>query len=160
MPQHMNPNYSAMATTGAVGTTGTTIGNAGGIGLTDRDLFQIMLNEHKLMTMSMTTLILEAVNPQLRQDCIKILNKNFDHQRMIWEAMHQRGWYQVQMATPQEMQRMQQQLSHQPYSQQQPYTQQPYTQQPTHTQQTFHQQPYMQQSYTQQPYSQSFTQRS
>ncbi|MGI6648866.1 MAG: spore coat protein [Bacillota bacterium] len=155
MAQHMNPNYSAMATTGAVGTTGTTISSAGGIGLTDRDLFQIMLNEHKLMTMSMTTTILEAVNPQLRQDCINVLNKNFDHQRMIWEAMHQRGWYQVQMATPQEMQRMQQQLSQQTYPQQQPYNQQQ-----THTQQTFHQQPYMQHSYTQQPYSQSFTQRS
>lgn len=155
MAQHMNPNYSAMATTGAVGTTGTTMSNASGIGLTDRDLFQIMLNEHKLMTMSMTTTILEAVNPQLRQDCINILNKNFDHQRMIWEAMNQRGWYQVQMATPQEMQRMQQQLSQQTYPQQQPYTQQQ-----THTQPTFHQQPYMQHSYTQQPYSQSFTQRS
>ena len=147
MPHHMNPNYSAMSATGAVGTTtGTTM--TSGIGLSDRDLMQIMLNEHKLMTSSMTNCILECAHPQLRQECINILNKNFGHQKMIWEAMNQRGWYNVQMASPQDVQRMQQQFS-QPAMQQQAQTQ-PFGQQQPYMAQ---QQPYMQQNYSPPSYS-------
>jgi len=165
MPHNINPNYSAMGAAGAVRNTGSSMENSSSMGLSDKDQIQILLNEHKLMISSMTNCILECANPQLRQDCINVLNKDFSHQKMIWDAMNQRGWYQVQMASPQELQRAQQQLNQQQIGQQQ---HQQYSQQFTHQstgQQHFTNQPnqqhsYMQQNYTQQPFSQSnFTQR-
>ncbi len=190
MTHHMNhPNYSAMATTGATRSTGSSMESSGSMGLTDKDLIQILLYEHKQMTSSMTNFILESSNQQLRHDCMNILNRDFEHQKMIFDAMNQRGWYPVQAAPPQDIQRAQQALNQQqqelkqhqhlqqPQSGQQQFGQtfnQPYMgQQPSMGQQSSmgqphfsyqpqqQQQSYMpQQNYSQQPFTQSnFTQR-
>ena len=184
MTHHMNhPNYSAMATTGATRSTGSSMETSGSMGLTDKDLIQILLNEHKLMASAMTNCILESSNQQLRHDCMNLLNRDFEHQKMIFDAMHQRGWYQVQAAQPQDIQRAQQTLN----QQQQELRQHQHLQQPQSGQQQFgqtfnqpsmghqpsmgqqhfgyqpnQQQSYMQQqqNYSQQPFTQSnFTQK-
>ncbi|NPV90933.1 MAG: spore coat protein [Firmicutes bacterium] len=82
----MNPGMASTTATMASGANSS-------LGLNDRDLFDILLSQHKLLAESMTQTILESSNPQFRQDCINMLNRDFMHQRVIWEAMNQRGWY-------------------------------------------------------------------
>lgn len=158
MTPHMNhPNYSAMATTGATRGTHTSIESSGSMGLTDKDLMQILLYEHKLMVSAMTSCIVESSNPQLRHDCINLLNRDFEHQKMIFDAMHQRGWYPVQAAPPQDIQRAQQALNQQV----QELKQHPHLQQHTGQQQfgqTFNQPSMGQQQFGYQPQQQSFMQ--
>lgn len=148
MPQ-MNPNYSAMATTGFTGTTvGTTMGTTPGIGLSDRDLFQTMLNEQKYLNTHITSSIMESSNPQLRQEYIHILNRGFEHQRMIYDAMNQRGWYHVIPTTSQTMQGTQ--SYYQPHQQQYTPSQtfnQPYQMRVGYPQQQSYMQPGSQQSF-------------
>jgi len=69
-------------------------GVSGTAALNDRELMEILLVQHKFAAQTMTNTILESTSPQYRQECINILNRDFTHQRMIWEAMNQRGWYQ------------------------------------------------------------------
>jgi spore coat protein CotF len=176
-----HPNYSAMATTGATRSTHSSMESSGSMGLTDKDLMQILLYEHKLMASAMTSCILESSNQQLRHDCMNLLNRDFEHQKMIFDAMHQRGWYPVQAAAPQDIQRAQQALNqqmqelkqhqhlqHQHTGQQHGQQQfgQTFNQPPSMGQQHFGYQPQQQQSfmqqqnYSQQPFTQSgFTQR-
>lgn len=77
---------------------------AGTSALNDRELMEILLVQHKFAAQAMTNTILESANPQYRQECINILNRDFVHQRMIWEAMNQRGWYQPPMPQQQQQQ--------------------------------------------------------
>ncbi|MGE5577627.1 MAG: spore coat protein [Syntrophothermus sp.] len=77
--------------------------------LSDKDLAERMLNNHKLAASHLTQLILEAANESLRHDYINILQKTFDHQKQLWDLMNKRGWYQVQAASQQEIARAQSQ---------------------------------------------------
>ncbi len=81
--------------------------------LSDRDLMERMLNNHKLAASHLTQTILEATNESLRHDYINILQKTLDHQKQIWEAMNQHGWYQVQPASQQDIARAQSQYGSQ-----------------------------------------------
>lgn len=79
-------------------------------GLGDRELTYSLINAHKLAAASLNSLILESVNNGLRQDAINVLNKTYQHQKMIWDYMNSKGYYQVEAAPQQEITKAQQQL--------------------------------------------------
>lgn len=71
--------------------------------LTDRDIMQLILDQHKLSAKVLTDFVIESSTPALRHECQNALNNTLNHQRQIWETMHQRGWYQPQPANPQDV---------------------------------------------------------
>ena len=58
----------------------------------------------------MNNLILESVDHKLRQDATQILYRTYQHQKMIWDYMNNKGYYQVEAAPQQEIMKAQQQL--------------------------------------------------
>lgn len=75
--------------------------------MNDKDLMNTLLSQHKFCAMNLTGLITECANESLRHDCISVLANTLEHQKMIWNTMNQKGWYQVQQASPQEISRAQ-----------------------------------------------------
>ncbi len=78
--------------------------------LTDKEIMASILGEHKLAASSLTNLILESVNPTVRNDAENILNKTFDAQKQVFDVMTQKGWYSVQNANQQEISSAQQKI--------------------------------------------------
>ena len=79
--------------------------------LTDKEIATLILDEHKLSATSLTNLILESSNQQLRNDASNLLNKTFQHQKQIFDIMSQKGWYQTQNATAQDISQAASQLN-------------------------------------------------
>lgn len=76
----------------------------------EKQLSTMLLNAHKLSASALTTLVLESSDMSIRQDAMQILNKTFEHQKMLWDYMSGKGFYQVEMAPPQDITRAQQQI--------------------------------------------------
>ncbi len=70
---------------------------------TDKEIMNVLLNEHKLCASSLTNLILESSNQNLRNDVSGLLNRTFQHQKNIFDLMTQKGWYKTQTASQQEI---------------------------------------------------------
>ena len=70
---------------------------------TDKEITTSILNEHKLCASSLTNLVLESSNQSLRNDAECLLNKTFQHQKTLFDLMAQKGWYQVQNASQQDI---------------------------------------------------------
>lgn len=79
-------------------------------GLGEKELASTLLNNHKLGAGSLNNLILESVDHKLRQDATQILYRTYQHQKMIWDYMNNKGYYQVEAAPQQEIMKAQQQL--------------------------------------------------
>lgn len=79
--------------------------------LGDKEITNVLLNEHKLAASSLTTLVLESTNQALRNDAAGILSKTFQHQKQIFDLMTQKGWYTVENASQQDITKAQQQMS-------------------------------------------------
>jgi spore coat protein CotF len=79
--------------------------------LTDKDITNVLLDEHKLAASSLTNLVLESNNQFLRNDVTSILTKTFQHQKQIFDLMSQKGWYQVQNASQQDISKAQQEMA-------------------------------------------------
>lgn len=79
--------------------------------LTDKEITNVLLDEHKLAASSLTNLVLESNNQFLRNDVTSILTKTFQHQKQIFDLMSQKGWYQVQNASQQDISKAQQEVS-------------------------------------------------
>lgn len=77
----------------------------------DKELTNVILNEHKLCASSLTNLILESSNQSLRNDATSILNRTFQHQKQIFDMMTQKGWYSVQTANQTEIDNARQTVS-------------------------------------------------
>ncbi len=78
---------------------------------TDKEITQTILNEHKLCASSLTNLILESSNQNLRNDAAGILNRTFQHQKNIFDLMSQKGWYTTQQASTQDITTAKQEVS-------------------------------------------------
>lgn len=78
--------------------------------MSDKNLAGALLNAHKLSASSLTNLVLESVDPTLRQDTTQILYRTFQHQKMIWDYMNHKGYYQAEMAPAQEITQAQRQM--------------------------------------------------
>jgi spore coat protein CotF len=79
--------------------------------ITDKEIMNVLLDEHKLGASSLTNLILESSNQLLRNDATNILTKTFQHQKKIFDLMNQKGWYQVQNASQQDITKAQQDMN-------------------------------------------------
>jgi spore coat protein CotF len=79
-------------------------------GMNDKELAFALLNAHKLSAGSLNTLILESVCQGLRQDAMQVLNRTYQHQKMLWDYMNNKGYYQVEAAPQQEITKAKQQL--------------------------------------------------
>jgi len=77
----------------------------------DKEIVNVLLNMHKLSATSLTNLILESKNQNLRNDATTVLDRTFKHQKQIFDLMSQKGWYQVQNADYQEISQAQQEVS-------------------------------------------------
>jgi len=77
----------------------------------DKEILNVLLDQHKLCASSLTNLILESSNQNLRNDATNILTKTFQHQKQIFDLMTQKGWYQTQTATSQEIGQVQQEIN-------------------------------------------------
>ncbi|MCX7746954.1 MAG: spore coat protein [Clostridia bacterium] len=78
---------------------------------TDKEILGVLLDQHKLAASSFTNLVLESSNQYLRTDATGILTKTFQHQKQIYDLMTQKGWYQTQNATQQDISKAQQDVS-------------------------------------------------
>jgi spore coat protein CotF len=83
----------------------------GMVNITDKDIANIILNQHKHEAATLTNFILECSNDQLREDAENALQQVFRHQKDIFDLMSQKGWYRVQPADAQQMARAQQEVS-------------------------------------------------
>jgi spore coat protein CotF len=79
--------------------------------LTDKEIVTVLLDEHKLSASSLTNLVLESSNQYLRNDIASILTNTFKHQKQIFDIMSQKGWYQVQNASQQDINKAQQEVT-------------------------------------------------
>jgi spore coat protein F len=78
--------------------------------LTDKEVLNVLLDEHKLAASSLTNLIIESSNQLIRNDATNILTRTLQHQKQIFDLMSQKGWYQVQNANQQEISKAQQEM--------------------------------------------------
>jgi spore coat protein CotF len=79
--------------------------------LTEKEITNALLDKHKLAASSITNLVLESTNQFLRNDATEILTRTFQHQKQIFDLMNQKGWYQIQNASQQEITKAQQEVS-------------------------------------------------
>lgn len=79
--------------------------------LTEKVITNVLLDQHKLAASSITNLVLESTNQFLRNDATEILTKTFQHQKQIFDLMSQKGWYQVQNASQQDIAKAQQDMN-------------------------------------------------
>jgi len=79
--------------------------------ITDKEITNVILDQHKLSASSLTTLVLESANQNLRNDATNILNKTFQHQKQLFDIMSQKGWYKTQAASQQQISQAQQEMN-------------------------------------------------
>jgi spore coat protein CotF len=77
----------------------------------DKEITNVLLDQHKLTASSLTNLVLESNNQALRNDVTSLLTRTFQHQKQIFDLMNQKGWYQIQNANQQEITKAQQEMT-------------------------------------------------
>ncbi len=78
---------------------------------TDKEIMYTLLNEHKLCASSLTNLILESSDINLRNDASGILNRTFQHQKNIFDILSSKGWYTTSQASQQDLTAAKQEVS-------------------------------------------------
>ena len=73
------------------------------ISISDQDIANVILSQSKLGATSLTNLVLESTSIPLRNDVSSILQNTFTHQKQVFDLMSQKGWYQVQTASNQDI---------------------------------------------------------
>lgn len=71
--------------------------------VSDKEIAEVILGQHKLEASSMMNLIIESSNDSVRTGATSILQKTFNHQKQIFDLMNQKGWYQTQSASAQDI---------------------------------------------------------
>lgn len=79
----------------------------------DQDILQLALNECKHLAESINSYILEAANEQLRRDYMTVLGDVFNQQKQIFDVMQQKGFYNVENASTQQITKAQSKFSNQ-----------------------------------------------
>jgi spore coat protein CotF len=70
-----------------------------------------LLYQHKLAASMATSAVLESGHPEVRSHFTNLLNTTLHHQQQIFDLMNRKGWYQMEMASPDQYNRVQQSLS-------------------------------------------------
>jgi len=84
---------------------------AQGSQFSEKDILQLALNETKHTAEAINTYILEASNEQLRRDYMTILGDVYNQQKEVFNLMQQKGFYNVEDATSQQMTQAQSKFS-------------------------------------------------
>jgi spore coat protein CotF len=71
----------------------------------------ILLYQHKLAASMLTSGVLESSNDQVRSHFKSLLDGTLDHQKDIYNMMSQKGWYKVQPAPQDELNRISQTMT-------------------------------------------------
>lgn len=79
--------------------------------LTDKEILNVLLDQHKLCASALTNLVLESSNQNVRTDASNVLNKTFRHQKQIFDILSQKGWYKTQSASQQAITQAQQEMT-------------------------------------------------
>lgn len=82
--------------------------------MTEKDILQDSLISQKLITGSYNTFAGECVNEQLRGAMLNILDDEHRIQADIFSRLQSNGWYQVEPAEQQKIQKARQKFDHQP----------------------------------------------
>ncbi len=69
----------------------------------EKDILQLALNETKHTAEAINSYILEAANEQLRRDYMTVLGDVYNQQKEVFDLMQQKGFYNVESATSQQM---------------------------------------------------------
>jgi len=77
----------------------------------EKDILQLALNETKHTAEALNSFILEASNEQLRRDYMTVLGDVYNQQKEVFELMQQKGFYNVEAATSQQMTQAQSKFS-------------------------------------------------
>ncbi len=85
--------------------------NGQGSQFADQDILQLALNESKHIAESINSYILEAANEQLRKDYMTVLGDVYSQQKQIFDVMQQKGFYNVENATAQQINKAQSKFS-------------------------------------------------
>jgi spore coat protein CotF len=85
--------------------------NGQGNQFTDQDILQLALNESKHTAEAINSYILEAANEQLRRDYMTVLGDVYTQQKQIFDIMQQKGFYNVENATAQQITKAQSKFS-------------------------------------------------
>ncbi|MDA8333688.1 MAG: spore coat protein [Peptococcaceae bacterium] len=75
-------------------------------GLSEKDIMVDLLNDTKLASDCYHAAILEAANDNVWNTFVRLHNDELTGARVIFNLMHQRGWYQLQPATGYQQQGM------------------------------------------------------
>lgn len=78
--------------------------------ISDKEILNVLLDEHKLSASAITNLVLESSNESIRNDATGVLNTTFKQQKQIFDLLTQKGFYQTQNADQQSLTRAQQEL--------------------------------------------------
>lgn len=76
----------------------------------DKAMCSDSLASEKLLTSCYNTAITETTNDQLRRDFLSVYQDEQNCLKAVWDVMHARGWYQLNMASQQEIGQLQQRL--------------------------------------------------
>lgn len=76
----------------------------------DKTISSDCLASEKLLTSCYNTAITESANDQLRRDFMAVYQDEQNCLKAVWDVMHARGWYQLNMASQQEVSQLQQRL--------------------------------------------------
>lgn len=68
--------------------------------ISDKELMQIILDQHKHSAERLTQLAMECSDFNLRNEILRSLDMCFKHQDHIFELMQHLGWYQTTPASP------------------------------------------------------------
>ena len=85
--------------------------NGQGVQFADKDILQLALNETKHTAQALNSFIIEASNEQLRRDYMTVLGDVYNQQKQVFDLMEQKGFYNVQDATPEQMTQAQNKFS-------------------------------------------------
>jgi len=82
---------------------GQPVPNGQGSQFAEKDILQLALNETKHTAEALNSFILEASNEQLRRDYMTVLGDVYNQQKQVFDLMEQKGFYNVQNATPEQL---------------------------------------------------------
>ncbi len=77
--------------------------NMEGRGLTDREMVQLCLELEKGRCRSISSTMLETSHKELRDIYNNCLENATDNHYKLYEVMEQKGWYKTELATPEQV---------------------------------------------------------
>lgn len=88
-------------------------------GFDDKSICSDCLASEKFLVSSYNIAVTESANDQLRRDFMSVYQDEQNCLKAVWDVMHTKGWYQLNMASQQDISNLQQQMQQQQMQMQQ-----------------------------------------